>query len=39
MLMIVQEYLEVVIKALKYKVLDQCVIRENGVKLAAKVEG
>jgi hypothetical protein len=38
--MIVQEYLEVVIKkALKYKVLDQCVIRANGVKLAAKVEG
>jgi hypothetical protein len=31
--------LEVVIKELKYKVLDQCIIRVNGVKLAAKVEG
>jgi hypothetical protein len=39
MLMIVQEYLEVVIKALKYKVLDQCAIRANGVKLATNVEG
>jgi hypothetical protein len=37
--MIVQEYLEVVIKALKYKVLDKYAIRENGVKLVANVEG
>jgi hypothetical protein len=37
--MISQDYLEVVIKELKYKVLDQCIIRANGVKPSTNVEG